>query len=104
MNRLILDDDRWPVEMVPGCHFVWFIEGHGTTLYSRVLQTPLKLTRPGHLLTVTFTALYPAGQRRFVRCKDACMLLSGEQFELARRLQWPQNEGGLRQIFDVQAN
>jgi hypothetical protein len=91
----------WPKHMHPGHCFMWSQPIENTRFYSIVLQTKPEQRKVGFRLTRTFGPPHPYGLITHVPEDVAIILLSTEQMELARRLNWPQDEDSLREICAV---
>ena len=91
----------WRNEIMPGCFFVRYLEEQDLVLYGQVL--PFIQPCDGCVPTLCHSSkTYP--QQVMTPLKSMSMMLSVEQFTLARERNWPSTQNGLSQVFDLASN
>ncbi len=90
----------WKDEVIPGCCFLRFTKS-GLAVYGEIVShTPT----PGLFQTRSFIRSLTHPYESDTHVTSMVVLLSGEQIEEARRLDWPSDEDGLNKILFLPAN
>lgn len=97
----VQDPVNWKDDIIPGCYFLRFITKAEAAVYGVVIA---ESTDPAFRLTKSYSRHQEAQGLGRTPVASVTMLLSREQFEIARSLGWPADEHGLRKVLLVPAN
>ena len=91
----------WRGDIIPGCYFLRFETKAEAAVFGEVIGT---CKDPDFRLTKSHSQLKAAQGLGKTHLSSVTMLLSREQFDVARRLGWPSDEVGLEKILFVPPN
>lgn len=97
-----LQESDWRAQLIPGCLFVSILPQHHLCVYSEVL--PGKTPGPEFVKTRSFCNRPPFHQTAFMHVSTVSMLLSKEQWDVARMDGWPSDDAGVQKILAISPN
>lgn len=103
MNDLKANQEAtdWRGDIIPGCYFLRFITNVEAAVFGEVVGT---CNDPDFRLTNSYSQHKTAQGLGKTHMTSVVMLLSREQFDVARQLGWPSDEVGLEKVLFVPSN
>lgn len=88
--------------MIPACYFLQYVEEIDLTIYGEVIG--MCTDNAGVRYTRVFSKLFPHGTYTETPIDKFQVLLSQEQFEIAKKLEWPGDTDGRLAVLDRPGN
>lgn len=101
-NQAELHEDDWRMQLIPGCLFMSILPQHRLCVYSEVL--PGKTPGADYVKTRSFCNRPPFQQTAFMHVSTVSMLLSKEQWDVARMDGWPSDDACVQKILAISPN